>query len=405
MAAQVALALVLLVAASLLVRSFQNLRAIDPGFDPSATLTFRIGLPEREFPTRDAVLAAHQAILDRLAALPGVTAVSASNRTPLSDQGRGMSSPMRVEGRAEPQGPLPPIVAFRAVAAGYFETMRIRLLAGRGIDRSDVDRRELVAVVNQALVDMYFPTQNPIGARVARGTAAVTSSWLTIVGVVPNTPMRSLAEATAASAAPELYMPISVSGPSEMAGRSVNGPSVAAMSYVLRSSAPPGALLPAVRAAIDAVDANLAIAQVLTLQDLVDGASAQMAFTMALLAIAAGVTLMLGLVGLYGAVAYIVSQRTNEIGIRLALGADPRGVAVLVVRQGGLATLAGIVVGLAVALAGGRVIEALLYDVSPYDPMVFATAVLALSASALIACWVPARRAARINPIEALRAE
>jgi putative ABC transport system permease protein len=233
----------------------------------------------------------------------------------------------------------------------------------------------------------------------------VNSSWLTIVGVVPNTPMRSLAEATAASAAPELYMPMSISGPSEVPGRSANGPTIAAMSYVVRSGASPAALLPSVRGAIDAVDVNLAIAQVVTLQDLVDAASAQMAFTMALLAIAAGVTLTLGVVGIYGAVAYIVSQRTNEIGIRLALGADPRGVAALVVRQGGLATLAGIVVGLGVALAGGRVIEALLYDVSPYDPIVFATAVLAMSAAALMACWLPARRAARINPIEALRAE
>ena len=405
MGAQVALALVLLVAASLLVRSFQNLRAIDPGFDPSAALTFRIGLPEREFPSRAAVLTAHQAILDRLGALPGVAGVSASNRIPLADQGRGMSSPMRVEGRAEPPGALPPIVAFRAVAADYFETMKMRLLAGRGIDRSDVDRRELVAVVNEALVEIYFPNQNPIGARVARGTAAVNSSWLTIVGVVPNTPMRSLAEATAASAAPELYMPMSISGPSEVPGRSANGPAIAAMSYVVRSSAPPAALLPSVRGAIDAVDANLAIAQVLTLQNLVDGASAQMAFTMVLLAIAAGVTLILGLVGIYGAVAYIVSQRTNEIGIRLALGADPRGVTALVVRQGGLATLVGVTVGLGAALAGGRVIEALLYDVSPYDPIVFATAVMALSAAALVACWLPARRAARINPIEALRAE
>jgi predicted permease len=186
MGAQVALALVLLVASSLMVRSFQRLRAIDPGFDPSSALTFRLGLPDRDFRNRLAVVAAHQAVLDRLAALPGVTSASASTRIPLADMGCGFCSPMRVEGRPAPQGMIPPIVAFRAVAGGYFETMGTRLLRGRGIDRSDVDRRDLVAVVNDALVKAYFPNQDPIGARVARGIGTVNSSWLTIVGVVPN---------------------------------------------------------------------------------------------------------------------------------------------------------------------------------------------------------------------------
>jgi putative ABC transport system permease protein len=405
MGAQVTLALVLLVASSLMVRSFQKLRTIDPGFDPSSALTFRLGLPDREFPSPRAVVAAHQAILDRLAALPGVISVAASSRIPLADLGRGMSSPMRVEGRSALQGPIPPIVAFRAVAGGYFETMGVRLLRGRGIDRSDVDRRELVAVVNESLVTTYFANQDPIGARVARGTATVNSSWLTIVGVVPNTPIGSLTEATASSAAPELYMPMSISGPAETGGQSANGPSVAAMSYVVRSATPPLGLLASVRRVVDTVDANLAIAQVRTLQDLLDGASAQMAFTMILLGIAAAVALTLGLVGIYGAVSYIVSQRTKEIGIRLALGAEPRGVATMIVRQEGLVTLIGIGVGLGAALAGGRLIEALLYDVSPRDPVLFGTAMLTMFVVALAACWLPARRAARVSPVEALRAE
>jgi predicted permease len=405
MGAQVALALVLLVASSLLVRSFQKLRAIDPGFDPSSALTFRLGLPDREFPNRRAVVAAHQATLDRLAALPGVTSVSASSRIPLADLGRGMSSLMRVEGRPAPQGTIPPIVAFRAVAGGYFETMGTRLLRGRGIERSDVDRRDLVAVVNDALVKAYFPTQDPIGARVARGAGTVNSSWLMIVGVVPNIPIGSLTEATATSAAPEVYMPMSISGPAETPGQSANGPSVAAMSYVVRSVTAPLGLLPSVRRVVDTVDANLAIAQVRTLQDLLDGASAQMAFTMILLGIAAAVALTLGLVGIYGAVSYIVSQRTKEIGVRLALGAEPRGVAAMIVRQGALVTLVGIGVGLGVALAGGRLIEALLYDVSPRDPVLFGTAMLTMFGVTLAACWLPARRAARVSPVEALRAE
>ncbi len=405
MGAQVALALVLLVASSLMVRSFQKLRAIDPGFDPSSALMFRLGLPDHGFPNRAAVVAAHHAILDRLAALPGVTGASASTRIPLADLGRGFSSPMRVDGRPAPQGTIPPIVAFRAVAGGYFETMGMRLVRGRGINRGDVERRELVAVVNDALVKAYFPNQDPIGARVARGTGTVNSSWLTIVGVVPNTPIGSLTEATATSAAAELYMPMSISGPPETPGLSANGPPVVAMSYVVRAAIPPLGLLPSVRRVVDTVDANLAIAQVRTLQDLIDGASAQMAFTMVLLAIAATVALMLGVVGIYGAVSYIVSQRTKEIGVRMALGAEPRGVAAMIVRQGGLVTIAGISVGLAAALAGSRLIETLLYDVSPRDPVVFVAAMLVLFAVALAACWLPARRAACVSPVDALRAE
>ena len=177
------------------------------------------------------------------------------------------------------------------------------------------------------------------------------------------------------------------------------------MSYVVRSATPAQGLLASIRSVVNTVDENLAIAQVRTLQDLVDGASAQMAFTMVLLAIASLVSLMLGVVGIYAAVSYIVSQRTNEIGIRLALGAEPRGVAAMIVRQGGLVTLTGIAAGLGAALASSRLIESLLYDVSPRDPVVFATAILALLAVALIACWLPARRAARVSPVEAMRTE
>ena len=177
------------------------------------------------------------------------------------------------------------------------------------------------------------------------------------------------------------------------------------MSYVVRSATPPLDLVPPVRRAIGNVDANLALAQVRTLQDTLDRASAQMAFTMALLAIAAVVALMLGMIGIYGVMSFIVSQRTGEIGIRLALGAEPGSVAGMIVRQGGLVTLAGLAVGLAAALAGCRLIESLLYDVSPRDPGIFAATTVILLVVALVACWLPARRAARLSPLEALRTD
>ena len=164
-------------------------------------------------------------------------------------------------------------------------------------------------------------------------------------------------------------------------------------------------MLPSVRRVVNEVDANLAIAHMRTLQDVLDSGSAQMAFTMVLLAIAAGVALILGVIGIYGVMSYIVSQRTGEIGVRLALGAQSGSVAGMIVRQGGFVALAGVSVGLVTSLAGSRLIESLLYGVSPRDPAVFAATTLVLLGVALLACWLPARRAARLSPLEALRAE
>jgi predicted permease len=399
MGLQVALALVLLVASGLMLRSFQKLRAVDPGFDATSSLTFRIGLPRTNYPDRDKMAAAHRAVVERLSALPGVTAVSASTCLPLSEQQLCQGGPLFVEGRPFPPGAIAPFVAIRAIDGGYFETMRTRVLRGRGIDRSDVDREEPIVVVNQALVDIAFADQNPIGQRVRLGNPALapgTPEWLTISGVVTNTPIFGLAEM---SPFPQLYMPI-------FASRNVNmPPRLDAMNYVMRTTLTPGALVEPARRAVGEIDSNLALGQVRTLQDILDHAAAQMAFTMVLLAIAAGVSLTLGVIGIYGAMSYIVTQRTGEIGVRLALGADPGNVARMIVGQGGIVALAGITVGLATALASGRLIESLLYGVSPRDPAVFAATTAVLVGVVLLACWLPARRAARLSPLDALRTE
>jgi ABC-type antimicrobial peptide transport system permease subunit len=183
------------------------------------------------------------------------------------------------------------------------------------------------------------------------------------------------------------------------------GPDISVMSYVVRTSASPLGTLPSVRASINALNTNLALAQVRTLEDILARASAQMAFTMVLLVIAAAVALLLGVIGIYGVMSYIVSQRTAEIGLRLALGAEPGSVTAQIVRQGGLVALAGIMCGLASAVAGSRFLGSLIYGISPRDPAVFAATSVTLLVAALLACWVPARRAARLNPIEALRVE
>jgi putative ABC transport system permease protein len=338
MAGQTALALVLLVSSGLMLRSFQKLRGVDPGFDARSTLTFRIGLPRSDYPDPRTSIAVHHAILDRLSALPGVTAVSATTWLPLSEQSRA-NGPLFVEGRPLPADQLPPIISFRGVAGGYFETMGMRVLRGRGIVRRDIERSELIAVVNEALVNVFFPNQDPIGQRITLGNPALargTPTWLTVEGVVSNTPTNALAET---KPFPKLYTPMGLWSPSD------------AMSYVVRTATPPGGFVTAVRGAIGAVDPHLALADVRTLQDILDGASAQMAFTMVLLLVAATVALLLGMIGIYGVMSYIVSQRTGEIGVRLALGAQPGSVAGLVVRQGGLVALAGIIVGLGAAFA------------------------------------------------------
>ena len=406
MGGQVALALILLIASGLMVRSFQKMRDVDPGFNPDSVLTFRIGLPDRAYPTRAAAVAAHLAILDRLAALPGVVAVSASSGLPL---GNGcMGNTLLVQNRPIPPGTTPPIARFCAVAGGYFEAMGMRLLGGRRITRDDVERSLPVVVVNEALAKRVFPNQNPLGQYVssnappARAGGAPGPTPLEIVGVVSNTPSRSLAEPDAAS---QLYMPMSIAGGPGIPPTALLGPDVALMAFVVRSTTPPSALLPSVRGAVSLVDPKLALALVTTLQAMVDSASAQMAFTMVLLAVAAGVALMLGVIGIYGVMSYIVSQRTAEIGVRLALGAEPRSVAAMILRQGSAVAVAGAVVGLVAAFAGSRLIASLLFGISPRDPAVFAATTVRLLIVAALACWLPARSAARLSPVEALRAD
>ena len=399
--AQVAMALVLLVGSGLMVRSFLNLRAIDPGFNPASTLKFSVGLPPQKYPTVETAVAGHHAIIERMAALPGVTAAAATTCLPLSMGCNGNT--LIVEGERYPPGTLPPLSLFRAISGGYFEAMGMRILRGRPIDRGDVDRQEPVAVISQTLARTTFKGQDPIGKRVASNQPPPTPGaprplvWLTVVGVVTDIPMRALNE----TPMPMLYMPLSQGSP--RSGGIL--PGLSYLHFVVRTATPPLEHVPAARAAVQQVDPDLAIAQVGTLEELVDRASAQMTFTMVLLAIAAGISLFLGVIGIYGVTSYLVGQRTGEIGVRLALGAEPAGITRQIVMQGGAVSLIGVAIGLVGAFAGGRLIASVLYGVSPRDPVVFAMMAITLQVVALTACWIPARRAARLDPTTALRAE
>jgi len=397
MGAQVAFALVLLVASGLLVRSFVKLRALDLGFDPTSRLTFQIGLPPTAYSNREAIVRGHQAVLRRVAALPGVRSASMVNCVPISGRGFCGGAPLFTEGEPPPRNDsVRPIVASRPVAASFFETMGMPLILGRGITQADIDSNSLVTVVNDTLMRTAFHGANPLGKRIRLSPHNVNGVpfWFTIVGVVHATPTIALAEPRPA---PKMYLPM-------FAGRDMF-PRVDVMTYVLQTSTPPLALAGAVRAAVKDVDPNLALAQVRTMQDVLDAAAAPRAFTMVLLLIAATAALLLGIVGIYGVMSYVVSQRTSEIGVRLALGAQPGVVMRMVVRQGGIVAIGGIAAGLAAALAGGQAISSLLYEVSPRDPQVFVVMPATLLAIALVACWFPARRAAHIDPLVALRSE
>jgi predicted permease len=404
MGAQVAMALVLLIASGLMVRSFQKLRDVDPGFNPTSSLAFNVALPAATYPSRESTVAAHQRILENLTAIPGVTAASASTCLPLS--GGCFGNTLMVRGRPPlPNATLPPVV-FRAVASSYFETLGIRVVRGRGITRSDVDQHARIAVISEAMAHRVFPSEDPIGQYVSssappRPDGTPSTPELEIVGVVADTP-ELLPEANPMS---QLYMPMSIAGGPDFPLATLVGPDTSAMSFVVRSSVPPAMLATSVRRAVNAVDPQLAIARVITLQAMVDRASAQMAFTMVLIAVAAVVALLLGIVGIYGVMSYIVSQRTSEIGVRLALGAEPRSVAVMILKQGGAVALAGATIGVVVALAGSRLITSLLYGITPRDPSVFIGTTLLLLIISAFACWIPARRAARLSPLDALRAD
>ena len=402
MTAQVALALVLLVASGLMVRSVQQLRNMDLGFDPTSTLSFGVALPPRVYETRERAAATHRAILDRLNALPGVVSASAASCLPI--MGTCFGNGLIVENELDDPSQLRRQFAwFRAVAGEYLEAAGIRLIRGRTITQSDVDRREPVVVIDEALAAMYFPGQDPIGKRVRSATRVdpklPSAPWLEIVGLVANTPTGTLT----GPRMPQMYMPMSIAGGPGIPAQALIGPDITTMNYVVRSTTNSEDLTGAVRAVVDDVDKNLAIAQVRPLQEIVDRAGDQMLFTMVLLGIAAGVALLLGAIGIYGVVSYIAAQRTGEIGLRLALGAEPSGVAALILRQNVGVTMVGVGLGLAGALAGGRLIEALLYNVSPRDPVVIGVVTLLLTTIALVACWLPARRAARLNPLDALR--
>jgi predicted permease len=387
--AQVSLALVLLVGAGLMVRTFWNLRSIDPGFATGSSLVFQVGLPEGLYPERTPAFRFQQRIIDRLATLPGVTAVGATVCLPLDDcDGR---TPVYPEGMPFDPGVTPPSVDVRGATSGYFSALQIPIVEGRGFEAADPFREPAAAVVSSNLAARLWPDQSAIGKRIYPDVPEEEA--YTVVGVVGDHRAYSLAEE------PPEFLYVSFLGPYAY----VAPPHT--LTFVVRTELPPASLAGAVRAAVRELDANVPIANLRTLQEVFDQASAPTAFAMILLVSAGIVTLLLGAVGVYGVLSYLVAQRTGEIGVRMALGAGAADVGRMVLRQGVTVAIVGLVVGLAGALVLSRVMTAVLFGVEPIDPVTYALVAAALGLIALAASWLPARRAARVDPIVALQGE
>lgn len=398
--AQMALALLLLVGSGLMLRSFQALRSVDPGFGPEGVLTLRITLPDATYPDTESRVAFHDQLLDRISRIPGVTSAGAGAQIPM---GGGMNRSGTVF-EDHPIGPdqIPDIIETNYVTAGYLETLEMELLEGRTLSPFDLRDRTGAVVVTRALAQQFFPGQSALGKRLSQsidfseeGALSEGQGWQTIVGVVDDVRTMAMNQ----EPGPVLFFPLA-----QVRGDSLTrAPS--SLAYVVKGSGDPLGLLPAVQEAIWARNPNLPIADIMTMDRVVRDSMARTSFTMVLLGIAALVALLLGTVGIYGVISYVVTQRTRELGIRMALGAQDTAVAGMVLRQGAVLAATGIAVGLTVALGLTRLMEALLFGVSSTDPLTFVAVPAVLAGVALLASWLPARRASRTDPVEALRAE
>jgi predicted permease len=380
---QTALAVVLLAAAGLMLRSFANLRHVNAGLDPRGVLTFTTALPRTEYDSISKVEAFQREFYSRLAAIPSVKGVGAVTNLPLQDYGVGCSSVVP-EGQTFSGGDKEPCVPTPNVGPGFFESMGIRVRGATPTwgDFYGIHDRPTVAVVTQALANRLWPGENPIGKGIAIGNAR--RGFYRIVGVVPELRAHGLDHP-----------------PSEVVFAAAVLPS---MTFTLKTtSANPNELLPAIRRVLAEMNPRIPILDVRDMQSVVDRSTSRTSFIMTMLAIAGTLALLLSAVGIYGVISYLVAQRRSEIGVRVALGARLPQVASLVLGESMRLAGAGVVIGLVAALLGTRALRSLLFDVSPSDPLVLAGTAAILLAIAAVAALAPTRRAAQIDPVEAMR--
>jgi len=386
---EIAACVVLLLGAGLLLRSFVKLSQVNPGFRTDHILTLQLSLPAARYPGLK-VAQFYQQLVDRTQQLPGVRSAGVCRYLPLA--GADASLNFQIEGQTT-KGSDQPRAKYRTISAGYLDAMGIPLLKGRTLDRSDSDRTPKVVLLNETAARLYWPNQDPVGKRILSGVD--DTAWSTIIGVVGNVKHRGLDAATN----PETYYSYLQIPPDQM------GMIEGTMSLVVRTTAEPAGLLASVREQLRSLDPDLPIFNVKTMEEVVQGSVAQPRFRTLLLGVFAALALVLAAVGLYGVISYSVAQRTNELGVRSAMGASPTDLLTLVVGQAAWLAAMGIGIGLVAGLILARGLSKFLFGVTVLDPLTILGTAAAILLIALIASYVPALRATRIDPVTALRTE
>ncbi len=394
--AQIALALMLLVGSALMAQSSWRLANVDPGYRTEDLLTAQVLLPGADYPTEEDVVAFYNQVVERVETIRAVVSAAASSELPLHP-GQGRWDALYVEGAALDPDTLPPVVIFRYVTAGYFDTLGIPLVRGRGFVPTDAAEGNAAALISESIARDFWPDGHALGGRAWQDVPPDEEPMqhYTVAGIVGDTLDQDLAgEPTSI-----LYYPVLEQG----AGNLHWVPSQ--LTVIARTDGDALAHADALRRAIWSLDPNLPIANIRTIAAIVNESTLNARFTMTLLVLAAGIALFLGGIGLYGTISYIVSQRTREIGVRMALGAARNDVANMVLRQGSRVAVMGLGVGMVAALALARVLDSLLYEVSSTDPVTYVAMAALLLLVAMLATYIPARRAARLDPLAGLRAE
>ncbi len=383
---ELALSVMLLIAAGLLVRSFARLASVPPGFNPRGVLTFDLTMSGRQYGTAQVVLETYRRLWERLERLPGATAAGGISALPLSEAFAW--TPITIEGRNAPAGEKFINADERVVGGRYFQAMEIPLRRGRFFNEQDTADKPRAVIVDEHMARQFWPGEDAVGKRIHIVELKSGGPWQTVVGVVGQVKHEALdSDPRIAFYVPQSQFP------------------VRAMTVVLRSAAAPAALTTAVKRELGALDRDLPMYDVRTMEARVAESLARRRFAKLLLALFAALALALASIGVYGVMACLVDQGTREIGIRMALGATPAGVARMVLRQGMLLAVAGVVLGLAGALALTRSMRALLFGIAATDAATYTTVAVLLALVALAASYIPARRAARIDPMACLRSE
>jgi len=388
--AEVAVALVLVAGAGLFVRSAKRLNAIDPGFDTAHLITARVSLASARYPDEARLQRTYLDFVDRLRRLPHVVSASAQSTPPLAGGSVGVD--VSVYGQTYAPGNQPE-GQYHTVVPGYFETMRMPLRYGRTFTASDDSNAPRVVVISETLARVLWPNERALGKLVACCDDGANRPWREVVGVVGDVRQFLTRQPLA-----DLYMPIEQAPPDSWAWHANS------LAFVLRTDGDVAEVMQGVRRSVAATDATLPVYDAWTYDDLADRASAANRLSMVLFSSLAVLALVLAAVGIYGVLAFSVAQRTFEMGIRIAIGARPSSVLALVTRQGMVLVIAGLVIGLALAIAMSRLVATLLYQVAPTDPVTYTGAAALLVAVGVLACYMPARRASRVDPVTALRA-